>query len=265
MSDYKYTSDGKKVVVVGKLNDAESIVQEIYVSGNSEMPSGQNFVVKSLHDDPVVSWKEERLSEIESKYNSESSRIDRELKRLKAEYYHESKNLKLLLKNIKQVSSSPPVFSTINQFLSGEITHLVMSSYDYEIRTFFETVSTNKDDYYDDDLKLISLFGRSDGNLEWRINRYTDNSGNSKECIPCSSFEQAVEELEKIINENISNNGVNDRMIKAKTKYNLSVPTREQISEFNEKIAIGIEKSISSKEAEIAQQKERVADLRAKR
>lgn len=31
MSEYRYTSDGKKVVIVGKLNSKETIVQEIFV------------------------------------------------------------------------------------------------------------------------------------------------------------------------------------------------------------------------------------------
>jgi len=46
----KFTSDGKKVAVVGKLNAQETIVQEIFVSNGNEIPSGENFVVKSLHD-----------------------------------------------------------------------------------------------------------------------------------------------------------------------------------------------------------------------
>lgn len=40
----KYTSDGKKVIAVGKLNAQEAIVQEIFVSGGNEFPSGEIFV-----------------------------------------------------------------------------------------------------------------------------------------------------------------------------------------------------------------------------
>lgn len=53
MTDIKYTDDGKKVLVVGKLNAQQTIVQEIFVSAGQEIPSGENFVVKSLHDAPA--------------------------------------------------------------------------------------------------------------------------------------------------------------------------------------------------------------------
>src|SRR6476659_8101217 len=45
MTDIKYTDDGKKVMVVGKLNAQQTIVQEIFVSAGQEIPSGENFVV----------------------------------------------------------------------------------------------------------------------------------------------------------------------------------------------------------------------------
>ena len=64
MTDIKYTNDGKKVLIVGKLNSQETIVQEIFVSAGQEIPSGENFVVKSLHDAPAESWKEKNLREL---------------------------------------------------------------------------------------------------------------------------------------------------------------------------------------------------------
>ena len=47
MTQFKYTTDNKKVIVVGKLNSQETIVQEIFISNDSEIPSGEHFVVKS--------------------------------------------------------------------------------------------------------------------------------------------------------------------------------------------------------------------------
>lgn len=53
----KYTNDGKKVAIVGKLNADQTIVQEIFITENGqEIPSGENFVVTSLHDQPVKKW-----------------------------------------------------------------------------------------------------------------------------------------------------------------------------------------------------------------
>ena len=63
--EIKFTTDGKKVIVIGSLNSQEKIVQEIFIVGGSEIPSGEHFVVKSLHDAPAVSWKEKNIKEIE--------------------------------------------------------------------------------------------------------------------------------------------------------------------------------------------------------
>lgn len=58
----KYTTDGRKVVIIGDLNQTEKIVQEIFVTEDgAEIPSGERFVVKSLLDTPAKSWKEKRL------------------------------------------------------------------------------------------------------------------------------------------------------------------------------------------------------------
>lgn len=45
----KYTADGKKVVVIGDLNQTEKIVQEIFVTEDGcEIPTGERFVIKKV-------------------------------------------------------------------------------------------------------------------------------------------------------------------------------------------------------------------------
>ena len=71
MSIIKYTTDGKKVVVIGDLNQTEKIVQEIFVTEDgAEIPSGERFVVKSLLDEPAKSWQEVGLSKTLDLYYS---------------------------------------------------------------------------------------------------------------------------------------------------------------------------------------------------
>lgn len=53
----KYTKEGKKVAIVGKINNTQWIVQEIFVSGDNEFPSGENFVVTSLLDVPAETYQ----------------------------------------------------------------------------------------------------------------------------------------------------------------------------------------------------------------
>jgi len=42
------------------------------------------------------------------------------------------------------------------------------------------------------DMKLLSLFGSSGGDLTWQINRYRDGSGGWTEMTPCLSYEEAI-------------------------------------------------------------------------
>lgn len=39
--------------------------------------------------------------------------------------------------------------------------------------------------------RLLSLFGGSNGQLDWKLNRYSDGSGSHVDCIPCVSKEDA--------------------------------------------------------------------------
>jgi hypothetical protein len=93
MSNIKFTSDGKKVAIVGKLNSQETIVQEIFVQGESEIPSGEHFVVKSLHDTPAVSWKESELKKLEERYRTDKEKFESEIK--DAEKKYRAKTLEL--------------------------------------------------------------------------------------------------------------------------------------------------------------------------
>lgn len=197
MSEIKYTSDGKKVIIVGKLNAQQTIVQEIFVSAGQEIPSGENFVVTSLHDQPAESWKEKNLRELEARYEKEKVRWDNEIKEM-------NRKMSTAKDKAKEMASAMFSFSgkadseklgTLKAFLAGDITHL----YNKNRR---EIITWGDDAIYDidswggtrkiDGIKLLSLFGKSDGDLSFRLHAYRDGSGGSEEIIPCGSYEEAL-------------------------------------------------------------------------
>lgn len=201
MPQIKYTSDGKKVAVIGKLNAEQTIVQEIFVSAGQEIPSGENFVVKSLHDQPSESWKEKNLRELEQRYETTKKKLEDslsaqekslELARSKAKHHADA----LLAFAVKAEASQ---LETLVKFLSGEITHVYKAGYYPEI---FEWAEDN--DSFDcendswsrrvkvDGLKLVSLYGYSDGNLGYRIHTYRDGSGGSATIYPATSYKEAL-------------------------------------------------------------------------
>ena len=189
--EHKYTNDGRKVLIVGKLNAEETIVQEIFVSeSEQEIPSGENFVVKSLHNEPVKSWKEKRIAEI----TAELKLMNTTLEMAREKQYRAQQEAKAKLKQLKGLASNALAehLEVAEMFVAGEITHVYMSQYGAEIQPF-DKVLRHKDTY-ETEVKLLSLFGRSDGRLDWRIHQYPDGSGSgSKRFFPCRSYDEAVD------------------------------------------------------------------------
>jgi hypothetical protein len=102
----KYTNDGKKVAIVGKLNADQSIVQEIFITKNGqEIPSGENFVVTSLHDQPVKKWStyyQDRCAQEEKECEYKLKQIQEQNRRL----YDQLKRYK---ENINSLRDGSPI------------------------------------------------------------------------------------------------------------------------------------------------------------
>lgn len=198
----KYTSDGKKVVVIGKLNATETIVQEIFVRPDgSEIPSGEQFVTKSLHDSPVVSWQKKRKDEIEQAL----ARMEQELAATSERTRKEQRLAAARVRALAQVATTATAESlaVLEDFVAGRITH-VLTDVEYgscSIRPFDDVVRSNdRDSWGDDKLKLLSLFGKSDGGLQWRIHEYSDHSGGSREIIPARGLDEARRMAQDLFN-----------------------------------------------------------------
>lgn len=199
MADIKYTDDGKKVLVVGKLNAQQTIVQEIFVSAGQEIPSGENFVVKSLHDAPAESWKEKNLRELEARYDRSrkelESQIEQQARRLTTIKEKAKHHADALFKFVE--SSDAGQLDLLKKVVSGQITHVFISGYSPEI---FEWEQGSKaydvDTYHGrmqiDGIKLLSVYGYSDGNLTYRLHTYRDGSGGSDQVFPVCSYAEAL-------------------------------------------------------------------------
>jgi hypothetical protein len=199
MSDIKYTGDGKKVLVVGKLNAQQTIVQEIFVSAGQEIPSGENFVVKSLHDAPAESWKEKNLRELELRY--EKSRKD-----LEQQINQQHQRLSMIKDKAKHHADALFKFvdkadegslSLLKKVMSGQVTHIFVSGYSPEIFEWDggKGIYEEERDYGRVEIKgikLLSLYGYSDGDLEYRLHTYRDGSGGSQQVFPTCSYAEAL-------------------------------------------------------------------------
>lgn len=202
---FKYLSDGRKVVVIGKLNNEESIVQEIFVSASGdEVPSGERFVTKSLHNEPVKSWKEKQLDD----YEKRKKACEAELNKIDARIRDAQTRLEEATEHLKQVNA---IKNNIKEsdldlfvgFISGTIQYVVCNSYEIEPPQKLADILGTYDNFYSgakkfDGLKLLSVLGKSDGNLMYRINRYRDGSGGDTEIYPFTTYAAAINKIKEI-------------------------------------------------------------------
>ena len=229
----KYTTDGKKVVVIGDLNQTEKIVQEVFVTKDGcEIPSGERFVVKSLLDKPAISWKEKTLNDLELKYKSQKEYWDKEISKLDSEKRLVSKQLKQVIQNIKGTLNNGTiikVLENVDSFLCGEKLFIlnedwnkyIIKEFNPESDSFFAARYENRYGIKEfDSLRLISLFGKSNGDLCWGIHDYSVGSGRGSEFMFFRSKEECINKIQELVN---STDKYRDREIKASKDFGIKL------------------------------------------
>jgi len=241
----KFTADGRKVVIVGNLNSQEIIVQEVFVSENgAEIPSGENFVVKSLHDEPVKSWKVKNIEDEEKDVSIRQADVNR----LKESIRNENKRLEGLLSALKKYKSEKqfyPAWDNLYNFMRGGVTHLVKLGWSCSIVEFSKAVSPGPHD--SGSLKLISLFGGSNGDVAWRLHTYSDHSGGSETVIPATSYDHAIQIVSSHIN---AKESINSYDVEASKKYGFEID-KQKLDAFRNEQVSQKEKLISEQKAKL--------------
>lgn len=253
--EFKYTSDGRKVVIIGNLNAQEKIVQEVFIVNGQEIPSGENFVAKSLHDTLAVSWKEKTLKELEERFERDQTKYNDLIDNLRKDYYKKQTELKAKLeyagKALKNIS--PDSFTTLVAFMTGEINWIVKVGYDIELLQWedFNVM-------YEDKLRLMSIFGKDDGTLTYAVGDYNDRSGGDKKFYPFKEYEPALE----FFAQKLLENGVSDSSLKIASKYNIQFPA-DKVQEYKDKKTANIKRYCEDGLKKIAGWEEEIKQIEA--
>lgn len=114
----------------------------------------------------------------------------RELRREKCVAEEATKERLTLLKQHKGLER-------LEDFITGKLTHCVTvcSWKPPEIGSFADSADDR------DGIRLLALFGASNGDLQWRLNAYKDNSGCWTDIFPYTSEEEAVKKATSIFEE----------------------------------------------------------------
>lgn len=210
----KFLSDGRKVVIVGQLNNTEAIVQEVFVTqAGDELPGGERFVVKSLHDQPVESW----LSR--EKVKQEKSLADAKLKteQINKEIGDLRNTLSFWKEMVKQVRAfsehiDEADLDHLSDVMTGQVRFAIRRDYSLPSIERFEDFMSSIDNYYGrknfEGIKMLSVLGSSNGDIALRVNRYSDGSGGSDTVEFYKTIEEARQCVKRIALERLNGNGL---------------------------------------------------------
>lgn len=260
--DIKYTKDGKKVAVIGKLNNEQWIVQEIFVANGKEFPAGENFTTKTLLDEPAETWQTRHNRETElqkEKLKDRIKQLDSEACIIKRKA-RAGELINRITKKYQDINIAE--FETLVAFMMGQITHIVIKDWrTFRVLSLIDTLE-NVDNHGSwssfDGLKLVTLFGcNSSGErwgenksfskesfcLEWRINQYRDGSGSETIIYPCTSHEEAVKLIDNLV---AKKEKATAELIELKEKYNLKHPTMKKIQAYKKEVIKGKKETIKN-------------------
>lgn len=226
MSDIKYTSSGKKVRVVGKLNTTDFIVQEIYVDEqDNELPAGENFIEKSLLDTPAKTFQQrqndilrEKAVKLENDIDIINNKINKALQRLNAISEH-AKQADCILKNLDGFD-----YNHFCDVFTGQTKYAVTGT---SIESFENAVYKFERRYSDchfDSIRLISLLGNSKGSLDYKVSYYSDGSGGGTTYKFVNTIEEAAKLVFEVIDRKIENHNDISYCLKDLIKHNINIP-----------------------------------------
>lgn len=256
MENIKYTSDGMKVSVLGTVNSNEFIAQEILIKHGIEILSGNNIVVKNLHDEPVETWLDRNRKNLESQINELESKRDQlqnEVSQFRKRY---KESMDAHINWIRGITNEEvkEVVSRIKNFILGEYTHIVFLGYEKRIEEYGP--STFQDNDYG--IKMVSIFGFGYGsnnrfNLTWKLNEH-----NEKPFVPCKSLSEA----KKVLKESIEAQGrLSDSDFAILKKYGIPINKEMNKQRVDSKIK-NLESSIDSHAKDIESLKEIVLNYK---
>lgn len=196
----KFLADGRKVAIVGQLNQQEWIVQEVFVTDSGdEIPAGERFTTKSLLDEPAKTYKQKELEKLEARIEERKQQLVRYGKELSARHIdlQASREVAKCIRKYTGGSLTEESLKNLVDFLTGNIAWLVEDSFSHnDPEPFLDAISDIDGGWCNEkrfaSLKLLSLYGRSQGDLTYRIHRYGDGSGGSTAILAFVTYEEAA-------------------------------------------------------------------------
>lgn len=178
--------------------DCGSVVVPVYDGDNQEPSYGEPERWTEVFLKPPTERLEAKIGELERVV----SELTAQRNAIRTELSDAERERKRVIDRLKQVDA----LRHIEDYLDGKFAYFVVVS-DYSkptIESAEEAIAGggtgDENRYGRGPQKLLTLFGDTKGDLQWRINRYSDGSGSygDKDVYPCKTREEAIEIIRKL-------------------------------------------------------------------
>ena len=247
----KYDKNGCMIEVVERLKSGQYLIRKV-CTGQADEWEDEDFytgdeltiVDEFFHHAPTQKL-DERFSILKEKIAD----LRQEKKKLEQEIWEAQEAGEAKLAKYKKYDQ----LKNLDIFLEGKITHYVLEYWgSFKIVAFEES---KPDQRWDSGLqKLLTLFGKSNGDLDWRLNEYSDGSGSNTIVIPCISYDEALAVAQGIIDNHMGESYQREDLITAAKKYNLKIDP-EYVRKYKEKKKAVTDKEIKELEKKLIELK----------
>ena len=182
-----YLLDGTEVLLLER-TPSGCIVERVYECD----PDREPMYSKPLLVDAVFGFEHfaKEHPDVVNK-REELAALNNKLAKIREEITTAEKERPAILARLKQI----PALANLEDFIDGRITHFVHSDYAY-ISVHDASLLDYKEEgrgTYPKRLRLLSLYGASNGDLSWNLNAYCDGSGHTRYQVwPFTSLDAAT-------------------------------------------------------------------------
>lgn len=269
--DTAWTEQGQRVTIIDlTVSGAYLAAPMIEYGGSYDEPPvcemGELQITEKLYSEPPRPLLDAEIA----KTKQELEGLRDQLGDVRSEIREALAERTRLITKLKDV----PSLRYIEAAVESRFTHIVSCSYGppYTIGTIEEAL--DKNDRFSKGLKLLTLYGDAKGNLQWRINHYSDGSGGATDAWPFTSEDDALAFLRQKIADDIEYHcgGHSDSrehylvaLCMQGRKFGVSIPDKALVLERAQAHKIAASKlEEARKGVEQAQQRLAVAEAQAK-
>lgn len=180
--DVVYTRDGVKCSYVSTAED-QHVVRPFQRYGDEEDLGDLRFV-EEVRSTPPTDVLHAEIAELTQRAES----LEEQIHQLEQSHRRATHESTALLARLKRHDA----LKHLEDFIEGRITHFVSVSWSgVEVRDRESALALDEDRYRRRQ-RLLSLYGDSNGDLSWQLNRYGDGSSSWEDrVIPCLSLDDA--------------------------------------------------------------------------